>query len=181
MAAAAFRIIANQGDEKEYKDFLAQLKVAKTPEIYQRILMSLPLFPNPELTRKSLDFVLSPEMRGQDIPRFMGELLSSPNRNIVWSFVKNNWPELQIKMVSFGGGPAIQSLGEACDVPFHDDVKQFFSNHPAPAAERGFLQALESMNNCIEFRNLQESKFQDWLTNTENNEQKVKKKNNKAP
>jgi aminopeptidase N len=162
MAAAAFRIVATQGDSVEYEDFLAQLKVAKTPEIYERYLISLALFPNPDLTRRSLDFVLSSEMRGQDIPRFMAELLSGPNRTIAWTSVKDNWPELRTKMVSFGGGPAIRSLGQACDSAFYDDVKQFFASHSASAAERGVLQSLESINNCIEFRNLQQSKFQNW-------------------
>jgi aminopeptidase N len=165
MAAAAFVVVASQGNADLYKEFLSQLKTAKTPEIYLRYLMALPLFSDPELTRKSLDFVLTPEMRGQDVPAFMAELLNDSNRGMVWTFVKNNWQVLQTKMVSFGGGPAIESLGEACDREFHDDVKQFFSKHSAPAAERGVLQALESMNNCMEFRSLQELNFRNWMNN----------------
>jgi hypothetical protein len=44
-----------------------------------------------------------------------------------------------------------------------DDVKQFFASQHAPGAERTMQQSLERMNNCIEFKQLQEPLMQKWL------------------
>jgi len=163
MVSAAFRVAASHGDERLYEDFLSHLKTASSPEIYLRYLYALASFNDAELTRRSTDFAMSREMRGQETPAFFGRLLEGENRKIVWSFMKQNWPSLQKKVVSFGGGPAMQALGNACDTAFRDDVTDFFKKNRAPAAEWSVKQAIEKIDNCIAFRELQQSKMQEWL------------------
>jgi hypothetical protein len=44
-----------------------------------------------------------------------------------------------------------------------DQVKQFFMEHPVPAAERSLRQALERVNYCIDLRNQQSPALASWL------------------
>jgi hypothetical protein len=54
-------------------------------------------------------------------------------------------------------------LGNFCSAEQRQDVKQFFSAHPVPGAEHALQQSLEQMNNCIEFKQIQQKNMDQWL------------------
>jgi hypothetical protein len=52
---------------------------------------------------------------------------------------------------------AVAALGNFCSLQTRDEVRQFFAHEPTPGAERALSKAIEQMDNCIEFRELQQA------------------------
>ena len=103
-------------------------------------------------------------MREQDYPRFFSALLANPaSQGAAWKYLKEHWNDLAPKVTSFGGAGAISALGNACSAEMHDDVEHFFSEHPAPGAQRAVKQSLERINDCIGFRHQHEASMTQWL------------------
>ena len=44
-----------------------------------------------------------------------------------------------------------------------DEVQAFFTEHPAPAAERTLKQSVERMNYCVDMKALQGPQLASWL------------------
>jgi aminopeptidase N len=111
-----------------------------------------------------LNLLASGKVRQQDYPRFFGALLANPaTREPAWTYLKSHWNDLAQKVTSFGGAGAVSALGNFCSAEMRDDVQQFFSDHPAPGAQRAVKQSLERMNACIDFKREQQSDLNDWL------------------
>jgi aminopeptidase N/puromycin-sensitive aminopeptidase len=162
--ATAFTVAAENGGVELYNQFTAALPKSRSSEEYNHYLYSLPHFRQPELVTRTLALVDSGEVRQQEFPRFFAALLSNPAaRQPAWDYLKAHWDNLSEKVSSFGGNGALTALGNSCSPQLRDDVQQFFTAHRAPGAERTVRQSLERMNNCIEFKQLQEPEMQKWL------------------
>jgi hypothetical protein len=44
-----------------------------------------------------------------------------------------------------------------------DEIKQFFTDHRAPGAERALQQSVERITNCMEFKQVQGANMEKWL------------------
>ncbi|MEO8505624.1 MAG: M1 family metallopeptidase, partial [Acidobacteriota bacterium] len=162
---AALPIAAAHGDAALYDRFLAAMQSAKTPEQAFRWLTALASFKQEALVRRSLDLMLSPQMRAQDLPAFSSLLLTEDaSRPLTWAFLKAHWDELQSKVVSFGGGGAVSALGSFCDTAAANDVEAFFATHRAPAAERMAQQSLERIRACAELAARVKEPLHRWVT-----------------
>jgi aminopeptidase N len=140
---------------------------SRSTDEYYHYLYSLPQFRQPELVTRTIALADKGDVRQQEFPRFFAALLSNPvARQPAWEYLKSHWDVLSEKVSSFGGNGALTALGNSCDAKFRSDVQQFFGSHPAPGAERTVKQSLERMNNCIEFKQLQEPEMQKWLAET---------------
>jgi aminopeptidase N/puromycin-sensitive aminopeptidase len=163
----ALAVTAANGDATAlYDHFKEAMGRARTQEEYYHYFSALTTFPQPELVRRTLALVDEGKLRQQDYVRLFPALLAeSPGREIAWDYLKAHWDALAEKVTTFGGRGAVSALGSFCSVPMRDDVKQFFTTHRAPGAERALRQSLEQMNNCIEFKQLQGANFEKWLQN----------------
>jgi aminopeptidase N len=160
----AFALSARHGDAALYDAFMAKLDTAKTPEEYYRYLYSLTAFRDEALIRRSLDLALSPRMREQDLANFTGALIGNPaSRSQAWTFLKARWPELQTKVISFGGRGAVSALGAFCDAGAADDIERFFAANRAPGAERALKRSLEGIRNCVALKELQRERLAAWI------------------
>ncbi len=159
-----FQLAAYSGDATWYDKLKSQLAQAKTPQEYYRYLFSLGAFRQPELHSRSLEYAISADMRNQDMPGFLGSLMGNPrSRDAAWQFVKEHWTDIQKKFTTWGGAGLVSSTGVLCDARAGEDVKQFFAQHPVPAAERGLKQALERIESSVAFRELQSQNLNAWL------------------
>jgi aminopeptidase N len=161
----ALAVTAANGDATAlYKHFEEAMGRARTQEEYYHYFSALITFPQPELVRRTLALVDEGKLRQQDYVRLFPALLAeSPGREIAWDYLKAHWDALAEKVTTFGGRGAVSALGGFCSASMRDEVKQFFSTHRAPGAERALQQSLERMNNCIEFKQLQGANFEKWL------------------
>ena len=164
ISGSAFAIAAENGDDGLYQEFADALNASKSSDEYYHYLYALTDFRQPELLERTLGLVDQGKVRQQDYPRFFGALLSnSAAREQAWQYLKTHWDEVSQKVTSFGGNGAVSALGSACSEKMRDDIQQFFSDHPAPGAQRAVRQSLERINNCIEFKNRQGESLEQWL------------------
>jgi aminopeptidase N/puromycin-sensitive aminopeptidase len=144
------------------------MKKAQSPEEYYRYLYALPEFRDPALIDRGLRMLLSPEMRNQDAPGYLGKFYFNPDAsNIAWQFTEAHWAEMQHHMTTWGGGGVVQATRGFCDAKLRTEVPQFFATHKVPASERGLAQALEQMDYCIDLKAQQEQKLAQWLGSSE--------------
>jgi aminopeptidase N/puromycin-sensitive aminopeptidase len=159
-----FGLAASSGDAAWYDKLVAAMADAKNPQEYYRYFYSLVGFRDPALHQRALQYAISPDMRNQDMPNFLGALMFNRySRAAAWQFIKEHWPEIQKKFTTWGGAGLVGSTSALCDAEAREDVKQFFAAHPVPAAERGLRQALERIESCVAFRELQSQNLNAWL------------------
>ena len=164
ITGAAFSVAAANGDAELYQRLTAALGKAASTDEYYNYLFALAAFRQPELVQRTLQLLTDGKVRQQDYPAFFAAMLANPvSRSAAWSYLKSHWDELAEKVTSFGGRGAVSALGNFCSAQEKDDVKQFFATHRAPGAERALQQSLEAMDDCIEFKQLQQANMQQWL------------------
>jgi len=155
---------AYDGDDSLYEKIMGDLKSAKDPEIYIRDLFALSRFRDPKLVERTLEYALSPEMRSQDSPYLIYAVMQhSADSRQIWSFVQEHWPEIEKLGGAFAGGVIVRGTSAFCDAGLREEVRAFFTTHPAPAAERTLQQSLERMDYCIDLKMTQEEQLASWL------------------
>jgi aminopeptidase N/puromycin-sensitive aminopeptidase len=164
LVGSAFTVAAENGDRAFYDRCLEGLNASKSNEDYYRYLYALAEFRQPELLQRTVQLIDEGKLRQQDYPRMFGVLLSNPSaRDLAWRYLKEHWENLSQKVTSFGGAGAVSALGNSCSAEMRDDVRQFFSSHPAPGAQRALQQSLERIDDCLAFRTKQTASLQQWL------------------
>lgn len=164
LVGSAFTVAAQNGDPAFYDRCMEGFTSAKSNDEYYRYLYALAEFRRPELLRHTIQLIDEGKLRQQDYPRMFGVLLSNPDaRDLAWQYLKDHWDSLSQKVTSFGGAGAVSALGNSCSAEMRDDVRKFFSDHPAPGAERAVKQSLERIDDCLAFRNKQSQSLQQWL------------------
>ena len=164
IALSALQVAASGGDEVFYDRIAADLKSAKTPEIYFRDLYALAYFSDPKLVERTLQFALSRDMRSQDSPYLISAVMQVPAvETQAWPFVRDHWTGIEKLGGAFAGATVVQATGSFCDASLREQVKEFFTAHPAPAAERSLKQSIERMNYCIDVKTQQQNRLASWL------------------
>lgn len=160
------RVAAAGGDAALYDQFVARMKASTgSPEEYYRFFNALAAFRDPSLVARTLAFSLSADVRSQDAPSLVGQLLGhASSQEATWSFVTSNWQALADKVGVFQGVPlVVGSLGAFCTTERAADVKAFFDAHPVPAAARAARQSLERIEACAALHARQSPPFGRWL------------------
>jgi alanyl aminopeptidase len=160
----ALSVAAAYGDDALYDQFADAMEHAHNAEDYYHFLYAFVSFRRPELTRRTLALIDQGKIRQQDYAGMLsGLLVESPAREITWDYLKAHWDSLAEKVATFGGSGAVSALAAFCSVEMRDDIKQFFTDHRAPGAERALQQSLERISSCIEFKKLQGGNMQKFL------------------
>jgi aminopeptidase N/puromycin-sensitive aminopeptidase len=160
----ALAVAAENGDAALYERFTEGMANARKTEDYYNFLFALTSFRQPELVQRTLALVGQGKVRQQDYFLLFPALLAeSPAREIAWDYLKAHWDSLADKVTSFGGSGAVSALAGFCSVEMRDDIKQFFTDHRAPGAERAVQQSLQRITSCVEFKQLQLENMQKFL------------------
>ena len=164
LANAAFQTAARNGDAALYDEWLGRAARAATPEEHDRYFFALALFRDPTLVERSIALWSSPKMREQDLAVFVSAMIQNPaSREKAWKALEDRWPEMQQKVISFGGAGAVSALGAYCDPEARSEIASFFASHPAPGAERAVQRTLESIDHCVELKTRQAESLERWL------------------
>ncbi len=158
-------LAALDGDAALYDRYLARAKSASDPEERYRYLYALASFGDPTLVRRTVDFILGPDVRSQDAKLFVGSLLASPDsRELGWQLIRARWSELQKKTGEFVGNTIIVgALAAFCDATAAKEIQSFFETNKVPDAERTLQQSLERIESCSRLVNAQRPKLDAWL------------------
>ncbi|HET9181722.1 MAG TPA: M1 family metallopeptidase [Candidatus Angelobacter sp.] len=164
LTGAAFSLAGEHGNAELYQTLSDALGKANSTSGYYNYLFALAQFRQPELVQRTLGLIDQGRVRQQDYPSFFSALLGNPAaRDETWNYLKSHWGDLAEKVTSFGGRGAVSALGSFCSERDKQDVKQFFASHKAPGAERALQSSLDSIDNCMEFKHLQQTNMEKWL------------------
>ena len=159
IADRALPIAAYNGDEALFNQVLEHLKTAQTPEIASRYRNLIPLFRDPKLIARAVDFIYSDQVRSQDLPGMAATLFFNPAaKQIGWNAAKSHW-ELLNQKIPTAIGAITGSTSTFCDPAMKADVQAFFATHPAGAGERSLKRALEAIDTCIAFKTAEQASF----------------------
>jgi puromycin-sensitive aminopeptidase len=161
---AVFGLAALQGDVALYDKMMSHIKENQAPEQYYRYFYNLARFTHPALLQRTLDYAFSPAVRSQDSLNLIASVMDTPaGEKLAWNFVRSHWDQIQKIMGGYNTGGLVSTTGSFCDTGMRDQVKQFFVEHPVPAAERSLRQAQEQVNYCIDLRVQQSPALAAWL------------------
>jgi len=164
VAGAVLTIAAYNGDATEYNEILAALKTERVPELEKRFLNSLAYFGQPELIDKTLNMVLSEDVRSQDGFRVLAAMLGRERtKQKTWAFIKERWSDVTKKFPP----RSLSTLAYACesfDKPEEEeDVKAFFATHDLPYARSAVARMLENLHRKVLYRQKNESAIRAWV------------------
>jgi aminopeptidase N len=164
-AAPVLQVAAAGGDAALYDRYMAAAKAAiATPEQYYRVFNALASFRAPELADRTLAFALSSEVRSQDAPTLLAQLLNSSAQDKTWATLSSQWDGIEKRLGSFQSLPyVVNALGGFCTAERGAEIRAFFAAHPVPAAARGLAQALERIDSCVALDKRQSAPFSAWL------------------
>jgi puromycin-sensitive aminopeptidase len=166
LVAPILRLSARTGDRPRYQRYVEQYRAAITPEEKDRYLVALGDFSRPDLTRDIFAFIMSDDVRGQDVWKPVRVMLANTAIQVeTWSLVKANWPDLKKKGGSVGAQRIITGARAFWDEQLKKEVEDFF-RAPAnyvPSAERALTQTLEFISLGLAFRRLQQDNLLAWL------------------
>jgi aminopeptidase N len=159
IAARALPMAAINGDEALFNQVLEHLRTAPTPEIAARYRNLIPLFRDPKLIARAVDYIYSDQVRSQDLPGMAATLFFNPAaRQTGWNAAKSHW-ELLNQKIPTAIGAITGSTAAFCDPAMKAEVQAFFATHPAGAGERALKRALEAIDTCIAFKTAEQESF----------------------
>jgi len=168
IADTAFSLAARDGDIAFYDRLLEKQKQVKTPEDFYVYLGALNSFTDPKLIERNLNRALSPEVRSQDAVGVISDIMDlSAGGALAWNFVKSHWDEVAKISGGFAGAELVNAASTFCTAEQGEQVREFFTDHKVPSAERGLQQSLERIHNCADLRSQQGPRLAQWLNDHE--------------
>ncbi|MFZ0821894.1 MAG: M1 family metallopeptidase [Candidatus Acidiferrales bacterium] len=166
MARTAVVVAALNGDAALYDKYIEHMKSAKAPNEYDIYFMGLTLFQEPSLVRRTIDYILSPSVKPQNVGSVVG-LFSKPEaQSVAWEYFKMHFTELYDKAGPSNGSGLVSIAGRFCDPKLRDDSQNFFASQNLPGTERPLRNALDRVNACIELKKLQQANLSAFLKKT---------------
>ncbi|MGH9183016.1 MAG: M1 family metallopeptidase [Acidimicrobiales bacterium] len=153
VAAASVRVIATAGSEDDYAAFLERYRTSPSPQESLRYLHALADFPGPELARRTLAMALTDDVRSQNAPFLLRDLLANREVNaLAWAFVTEHWDALTARFPDNAiprmlGGITALSTPELAAV-----VEAFLDRHPVPQGARTVAQHRERLRVNVALR-----------------------------
>jgi aminopeptidase N len=164
LSDSAVLVSASNGDAALYDKLLAVSRNSGDPGEKTDALRTLGRFRDPALVKRTLDYLVSGEVRNQDTWILLVALLRDrATRDQTWDYMQKNWDKVHAQLTVSSGAEVVRATGNFCTVRQRDEVIDFFSTHKIEAAERTLAKAVDSINDCVQLRSSQEADFQRWL------------------
>ena len=161
-----YTTVVRNGGVAEYESILALYRIETLHEEKNRLLSALGTTTNITLLKKTLQFIMSDEVRMQDRNSAFASVLVNPRgRALGWEFIKRNWKAIG---EAYGDGNhllsrLIQALNRNTTREAYNDIKIFFKKNKAPAAERTILQTLEHVDSNVRWLARDGKRIEKWL------------------
>jgi ERAP1-like C-terminal domain len=108
--------------------------------------------------------VASGQVRNQDSWTVLVVLLHErETRDQTWAYIQKNWDKVHAQLTVSSGANLVEATGSFCTVEKRDDVANFFAVHRVVSTDRTLAKALDSINDCIQLREVQEPELRRWL------------------
>jgi aminopeptidase N len=164
LSDAAVLVSTSDGDAALYDKVLAVSRNSGDPGEKTDALHTLARFRDPALVKRTLDYTVSGEVRNQDSWTVLAALLRDrATRDQTWDYIQMNWDKVHAQLTVSSGADVVRATGSFCTARQRDEVMDFFATHKVEAAERTLAKAVDSINDCIQLRSVQEVDFHKWL------------------
>jgi hypothetical protein len=163
LAHKSIRIAARNGDAALYDKYLQQVQTATNPQEHDLYLAALAFFPAPELTERTYALMLSDQVKNQDMFRLFIALRDYKTQDVAWELFKENFPAIRKKGGLMAEGELALASGVFCDAKLRDDSQHFFAEQHLPGAQRLLENGRDTVNACIELRDLQQKDLSAYL------------------
>ncbi|HEX3035780.1 MAG TPA: M1 family metallopeptidase, partial [Thermodesulfobacteriota bacterium] len=165
---AVYSVVAENGGEEVFENFLRIYNSTDLHEEKNRILSAMGNFSTENILRTVLEFAFSDKVRPQDLPIVLNSVGQNPRgRNLAWEFVKKNWEAIMGRYHE-GGLFLIGRIIEGTTTAFTtrdklQDVKVFFKSHKVPGAKRAIKQSLETIELNVKVLKRDRKDIRKWL------------------
>ena len=153
LMAASVDVVAANGDETDFEDFVAAWKTANNPQEELRYLYALVEFPDPDLTARVYQLIFDGEIRSQNAPLMLGRSMRNKHcGRQTWSFITANWDRL---IEIFPGGLMVRMLEGLTSLDSEADQRsaaEFFADHDVPTGSKTLVQILEKQRIQVALR-----------------------------
>ncbi len=161
-----FSLAAQAGDRTTFNHLWDLETRASLQEEKIRLLLAMSRFQDVALLNETLESSLTSRVRSQDTITVVASVAANPKgRETAWEFVKSNWAEFDRRYG--GGGFGLMRLVSIVNSFTTEgqmaDVENFFTENPAPAAERTIRQALERMRLNIRWLEQNRPALNSWF------------------
>jgi aminopeptidase N/puromycin-sensitive aminopeptidase len=164
LSDSAVLVSASNGDAALYGKLLTVSRNSGDPGEKTDALRTLGRFRDPALVQRTLDYLVSGEVRNQDTWIVLVALLRDrATRDQTWDYMQKNWDKVHAQLTVSSGAEVVRATGNFCSVRQRDEVINFFATHKIEASKRTLAKAVDSINDCIQLRSNQEPDFHTWL------------------
>lgn len=146
-------IVAHEGDEKTYADFLRLSRDASTPQDTIRFLYALARFQRQDLLAKTVSLCLSSDVRSQDAPYLFAAVIRNPAGGaFAWDFLKANFEEMKSRFPDLAMHKLVEALSVLDTSTLESDIRKFFCHHHIATGETAVRQMLEQLRVNVRLR-----------------------------
>jgi aminopeptidase N len=164
IADAAVALATQKGDSVMYDRMMKVAQNSGDPDLKEAALNALTRFQDPLLVIRTLEYAVSDAVRNQDSWMLIALLLERrETQDLAWQFVEQHWAEIAKKSTASSGVRIVEAAGAFCTAEKRDAVTSFFAAHPVVSSQRTLAKAVESINECIHVRAVQEPELRRWL------------------
>lgn len=157
-------IVAYNGGSDEYDRLLVCFKNAGTAESKVRNLLSLADFRDDELLSRTLAMSLSEDVRTQDAPHLVRNVLStSAGRHVGWAFVKKHWQEMEQKYPVHLFPRVIKGARSLISVGDMKDLEAFLNGHPIRSGDLVAARVIERVRLNVAVDERSGAELHKWL------------------
>jgi puromycin-sensitive aminopeptidase len=144
--AAAIAVVAANGGDEEFDDFLARAGAASSPQEELRYIFSLGEFPSEPLALRASELALSDAIRSQNGPFVIQRALRNrENGAAVWANLRDNWDAALARFSPSLIPRIVEGTTWLVDDAVADDVTSFVESHPVASGGRTVAQHMERL------------------------------------
>jgi puromycin-sensitive aminopeptidase len=147
LASVIVTLAARRGDEALYdRYFELKRSASQDPEEEQRFLFGLTSFEDEALVRRTLNLMLTDEIRPQDRAHLFARLLGSrSSRATAWGFVRDRWPDIVGGMDPMLQQNVVRGLSQLTPQALAEEVLDFLPSRTTDETRETVAQATEQL------------------------------------
>jgi len=137
-------VVAAAGAPEDYERYVECFRKAETPQDQLRYLYALAEFPDEALMARTLEFLLTREVKTQTAPFVLARCIANRDRGEqAWRFVRSHW---DVANATFPDNTIVRMIDPVkllIQPEQQADVAGFFAEHGIPQAAKTLQQILE--------------------------------------